>query len=83
MISRPRQPFGKSWPFRTGYVPRLGSRPSSVPGSPYGACRAALLTDDDQLKVLATLLPLGVPLDAWLDTKGKALRISARITSIE
>jgi predicted RND superfamily exporter protein len=43
---------------------------------------AALLTDDDQLKVLATLLPLGVPLDAWLDTKGKALRISARITSM-
>jgi hypothetical protein len=43
---------------------------------------AELLADDDQLKVLATLLPLGFPLDAWLDTKGKALRISARITSI-
>src|SRR6516165_6101503 len=36
-----------------------------------------------KLKVLATLLPLGFPLDAWLDTKGKALRISARITSID
>jgi predicted RND superfamily exporter protein len=44
---------------------------------------AALLADDEQLKVLATLLPLGFPLDAWLDTKGHALRISARITSID
>jgi predicted RND superfamily exporter protein len=44
---------------------------------------AELLADDDQLKVLATLLPLGFPLDAWLDTNGKALRLSARVTSLD
>jgi predicted RND superfamily exporter protein len=53
------------------------------PWEPLRGVPAALLADDEQLKVLATLLPLGFPLDAWLDTKGKALRISARITSID
>jgi uncharacterized protein len=52
------------------------------PWEPLRGVPAELLADDDQLKVLATLLPLGFPLEAWLDTKGKALRISARITSI-
>jgi hypothetical protein len=53
------------------------------PWEPLRGVPAELLTDDDQLKVLATLLPLGFPLDAWLDTKGKTLRISARVTSID
>ena len=52
------------------------------PWEPLRGVRAALLADDDQLKVLATLLPLGLPLDAWLDTRGKGLRISARVTSL-
>jgi len=52
------------------------------PWEPLRGVPAELLADDDQLKVLATLLPLGFPLDAWLDTMGKTLRISARITSI-
>jgi predicted RND superfamily exporter protein len=52
------------------------------PWEPLRGVPAELLADDDQLKVLATLLPLGFPLEAWLDTKGKNLRISARITSI-
>jgi predicted RND superfamily exporter protein len=53
------------------------------PWEPLRAVPAELLADDEQLRVLATLLPLGFPLDAWLDTRGKALRISARITSID
>jgi predicted RND superfamily exporter protein len=53
------------------------------PWEPLRGVPAELLADDDQLKVLTTLLPLGFPLDAWLDTKGKTLRISARITSID
>jgi predicted RND superfamily exporter protein len=53
------------------------------PWEPLRGVPAELLADNDQLKVLATLLPLGFPLDAWLDTKGKTLRISARITSID
>ena len=52
------------------------------PWEPLRGVRTALLADDDQLKVLATLLPLGLPLDAWLDTRGKGLRISARVTSL-
>jgi predicted RND superfamily exporter protein len=53
------------------------------PWEPLRGVPAELLTDDNQLRVLATLLPLGFPLDAWLDTKGKTLRLSARITSID
>ena len=53
------------------------------PWEPLRGVPAELLADDDQLKVLTTLLPLGFPLDAWLDTRGKTLRISARITSID
>lgn len=53
------------------------------PWEPLRGVPAELLADDDQLKVLTTLLPLGFPLDAWLDTRGKSLRISARITSID
>ncbi len=52
------------------------------PWEPLRGVRTELLADDDQLKVLATLLPLGFPLDAWLDTTARALRISARVTSL-
>lgn len=53
------------------------------PWEPLRSVRAALLVDDDQLKVLATLLPLGLPLSAWLDATGKVLRLSARVTSMD
>ena len=53
------------------------------PWEPLRGVRAELLADDDQLTVLATLLPLGLPLDAWLDTSGRALRISARVTTLD
>src|SRR5947208_8971425 len=53
------------------------------PWEPLRGVPAELLADDDQLKVLATLLPLGFPLDAWLDTKGKAVRISARVIMLD
>ena len=52
------------------------------PWEPLRSVPAALLADDDQLQVLATLLPLGLPLDSWLDTRGKTVRISARVTSL-
>jgi predicted RND superfamily exporter protein len=53
------------------------------PWEPLRGVPPALLADDEQLKVLATLLPLGLPLDAWLDTRGKALRLSARVTTMD
>jgi uncharacterized protein len=53
------------------------------PWEPLRSVPAELLADDDQLKVLGTLLPLGFPLDAWLNAKSKALRISARVTSLD
>ncbi len=53
------------------------------PWEPLRGVPAEILADDDQLNVLATLLPLGFPLDAWLDTNGKALRLSARVTSLD
>ena len=53
------------------------------PWEPLRGVRAELLADDDQLTVLATLLPLGFPLDAWLDARGRALRISARVTTLD
>jgi predicted RND superfamily exporter protein len=43
--------------------------------------RAELLADDTQLTVLATLLPLGFPLAAWLDAPHNTVRISARVTA--
>ncbi len=49
---------------------------------PLRGVRAALLGDDEQLKILASLLPLGFPLDAWLDGSGTRLRISARVLSL-
>jgi predicted RND superfamily exporter protein len=52
------------------------------PWEPLRSVPVELLEDDDQLQVLATLLPLGLPLDSWLDTRGKTLRISARVTSL-
>lgn len=36
------------------------------------------LADDQQLRVTATLLPLALPLDQWLNVKAKAFRISIR-----
>lgn len=53
------------------------------PWEPLRGVRAELLADDDQLTVLATLLPLGLPLDAWLDARGRTLRISARVTTLD
>ena len=53
------------------------------PWEPLRSVPPHLVADDAQLKVLATLLPLGLPLEAWLDTRGKALRLSARITTMD
>jgi predicted RND superfamily exporter protein len=53
------------------------------PWEPLRGVRAELLADDNQLQVLATLLPLGLPLGAWLDTQGKTVRLSARVTSLD
>src|SRR5215831_5967295 len=50
------------------------------PWEPLRGVRAELLADDDQLTVLATLLPLGFPLAAWLDAPHHTVRISARVT---
>jgi predicted RND superfamily exporter protein len=50
------------------------------PWEPLRGVRAALLADDNQLTVLATLLPLGFPLAAWLDAPHHTVRISARVT---
>src|SRR5262249_57808796 len=50
------------------------------PWEPLRGVRAALLADDNQLTVLATLLPLGFPLAAWLDAPHHMVRISARVT---
>src|SRR5262249_11594072 len=50
------------------------------PWEPLRGVRAALLADDQQLTVLATLLPLGFPLAAWLDAPHRTVRISARVT---
>jgi predicted RND superfamily exporter protein len=41
--------------------------------------RAELLAQDAQLTALAALLPLALPLDAWLDGPGQQLRLSARV----
>lgn len=40
--------------------------------------RPALLADDQQLHVIATLLPLALPLDQWLNVDTRALRLSIR-----
>ena len=53
------------------------------PWEPLRGVRQALLEDDEQPKVLATLLPLGFPLRAWLDANGTSLRISARVLSLD
>jgi len=51
------------------------------PWEPLRGVRAELLADDNQLTVLATLLPLGFPLAAWLDAPHNTVRISARVTA--
>lgn len=53
------------------------------PWEPLRSVRPELLSNDDQLKVLATLLPLGFPLHAWVDASGTTLRISARVLSLD
>ena len=40
--------------------------------------RPARLADDQQLRVVATLLPLALPLDHWLNVNAKAFRMSIR-----
>jgi predicted RND superfamily exporter protein len=51
------------------------------PWEPLRGVRPELLADDDQLTVVATLLPLGFPLAAWLDAPHNLARISARVTA--
>jgi predicted RND superfamily exporter protein len=51
------------------------------PWEPLRGVPAELLADDNQLTVLATLLPLGLPLAAWLDAPRNTVRISARVTA--
>jgi predicted RND superfamily exporter protein len=53
------------------------------PWEPLRGVRQNLLEDDDRLKVLATLLPLGSPMAAWLDASGRAIRLSARVAAID
>jgi uncharacterized protein len=53
------------------------------PWEPLRRVRQDLLQDDDRLKVLATLLPLGSPMAAWLDADGRAVRLSARVAAID
>jgi predicted RND superfamily exporter protein len=53
------------------------------PWEPLRSVQTDLLTHDDQLKVLAALLPLNFPLDAWLDASGKAARLSVRVAAID
>src|SRR5215831_2290215 len=51
------------------------------PWEPLRGVPAELLADDQHLTVLATLLPLGFPLAAWLDAPRHLVRISARVTA--
>src|SRR5712691_8833195 len=53
------------------------------PWEPLRGVRAELLADDEQLTVLATLLPLSFPQAAWLDAPSKTVRISARVRAID
>jgi predicted RND superfamily exporter protein len=53
------------------------------PWEPLRNVQADLLAHDDQLKVLAALLPLNFPLQAWLDASGKAARLSVRVAAID
>ena len=43
---------------------------------------SARLADDDQLRVIATLLPLSLPLDHWLNAESHRLRISVRVNAM-
>jgi hypothetical protein len=53
------------------------------PWEPLRGVQPDLLEDDDRLKILATLLPLGSPMATWLDASGKAIRLSARVAAID
>ncbi|MGE3536869.1 MAG: RND family transporter [Candidatus Tectimicrobiota bacterium] len=65
----------------------LGAQPGVTavfsPWEPLRSVPQTLLADDEQLTVLATLLPLGFPLTAWLDASGQRLRLSARVLSLD
>lgn len=53
--------------------------------SPWELLRDAppeLLSQDEQLIVLGTLLPLAYPLDAWLDAKSHTMRLSVRVQAV-
>lgn len=52
------------------------------PWEPLRDAPADLLTDDTKLSVLATLLPLSLPLEAWLSVQPHVARLSARVTAI-
>jgi predicted RND superfamily exporter protein len=52
------------------------------PWEPLREVRAELLQQDAQLTALAALLPLAFPLDAWLDGRGRQLRLSARVRAM-
>lgn len=43
---------------------------------------ADYLANDEQLRVLATLLPLSLPLEHWLNAAANALRISVRVNAM-
>lgn len=43
---------------------------------------ADYLANDEQLRVLATLLPLSLPLEHWLNADANALRISVRVKAM-
>jgi predicted RND superfamily exporter protein len=43
---------------------------------------AEYLANDEQLRVLAALLPLSLPLEHWLSADANALRISARVNAM-
>jgi predicted RND superfamily exporter protein len=52
------------------------------PWEPLRSVPPGLLERDEQLTVLATLLPLAVPMDAWLDPQGHVLRLSLRVRAM-
>ncbi len=52
------------------------------PWEPLRGVRADLRAHDEQLSVLATLIPFALPLQTWLDVNAKTLRISARVLAM-
>ncbi len=52
------------------------------PWEPLRGARADLLARDQQLRILAALLPLTLPLEHWINVDAKRLRISIRVKAI-